>query len=139
MEKMIDFERVKELRKQRSWSQEELASISGLSHRTVQRIESNGACSIESQKALASAFDMPANTLNIDTVNVAVKKAAQKGRRLGMLGAGVGCLSAYAGITYSVINGYMSVGDAGIYYGSVAALCGICCAGVGVISQKINI
>ena len=46
------------LRKQRSWSQDELAGASGLNLRTIQRIERTGVASLQSRKALASAFDL---------------------------------------------------------------------------------
>jgi transcriptional regulator with XRE-family HTH domain len=46
------------LRKQRSWSQEELAVAAGLNLRTVQRIETSGSASLQSRKALAAAFNM---------------------------------------------------------------------------------
>lgn len=58
MEEMIDSELVKKLRSERSWSQEHLSLVSGLSLRTVQRIESRGNCSADSKKAIASAFDI---------------------------------------------------------------------------------
>jgi len=46
------------LRKERGWSQEQLAAISGLSERTIQRIEKDGTCSLDSKMAIASAFDI---------------------------------------------------------------------------------
>jgi transcriptional regulator with XRE-family HTH domain len=36
MEYMINTKLLKQLRKQKNWSQEELATASGLSHRTIQ-------------------------------------------------------------------------------------------------------
>jgi len=47
---------VKQLRSEKSWSQEELAIASGLNLRTVQRIEKEATASLQSKKALASAF-----------------------------------------------------------------------------------
>jgi len=44
-------------RRQRSWSQDELAIASGLNLRTIQRIESEGSASLQSRKALAAALD----------------------------------------------------------------------------------
>ncbi|WP_428606252.1 2TM domain-containing protein [Sedimenticola sp.] len=41
----------------RAWSQDQLAEISGLSTRTIQRLEQGGSASLETLKALASAFD----------------------------------------------------------------------------------
>ena len=52
------------LRKQKSWSQEELATVSGLNLRTIQRIESDGVASLQSRKALASAFDVAVDELD---------------------------------------------------------------------------
>lgn len=50
--------KVRELREKKAWSQEELAAISGVSVRTIQRIESGEVPSKESLKAIASAFDV---------------------------------------------------------------------------------
>ncbi len=60
---MIDIELLKKLRAKKYWSQEELATASGLSHRTIQRVESSGNCSLESSKALAAALDIEAGQL----------------------------------------------------------------------------
>uniref|UniRef100_A0A9E8CR77 Helix-turn-helix domain-containing protein n=1 Tax=Bosea sp. NBC_00436 TaxID=2969620 RepID=A0A9E8CR77_9HYPH len=49
---------IQKLRLQRGWSQEQLAYLSGLSVRTIQRIENGQTPSIESLKSLASAFEM---------------------------------------------------------------------------------
>lgn len=48
---------VKKHRLDRGWSQEQLAQISGLSVRTVQRIEQGQKAGLESLKCLAAAFD----------------------------------------------------------------------------------
>ena len=49
---------IQKLRLQRGWSQEQLAELSGLSVRTVQRIEKGQLASAESLKSLASVFDI---------------------------------------------------------------------------------
>jgi transcriptional regulator with XRE-family HTH domain len=49
---------VQKLRLQRGWSQEQLAELSGLSVRTVQRIERGNAASVESLKALGAVFEI---------------------------------------------------------------------------------
>lgn len=64
MDMKIDAQRVKKLREERSWSQEHLASVAGLSLRTVQRIETEGKASPESKMAIASALDVDVATLN---------------------------------------------------------------------------
>jgi transcriptional regulator with XRE-family HTH domain len=60
----IKVELVLEARKQRSWSQEELAIASGLHLRTIQRIESDASASLQSKKALAAALDLDVHDLD---------------------------------------------------------------------------
>ncbi len=47
---------IQKLRLQRGWSQEQLAELSGLSTRTIQRIERGQGASVDSLKALGAAF-----------------------------------------------------------------------------------
>jgi transcriptional regulator with XRE-family HTH domain len=54
---------IHKLRLQRGWSQEQLAEVSGLSVRTVQRIERGQPGSLESLKALAAVFEIDFNRL----------------------------------------------------------------------------
>jgi transcriptional regulator with XRE-family HTH domain len=55
---------LKQLRLSRHLSQEQLAQMSGLNVRTIQRIESGHAASVESLKCLASVFEVDVSTLN---------------------------------------------------------------------------
>src|SRR6266446_3825235 len=52
------MDRIKELRIKRAWSQEVLAAISGISVRTVQRIEAGHAVALDTLQALANALDI---------------------------------------------------------------------------------
>ncbi|WP_271407891.1 helix-turn-helix domain-containing protein [Pseudomonas sp. Q1-7] len=63
MQPTFDTAKVRQLRQRRFWTQDDLAAISGLSVRTIQRIESTGVCSTESKMALASAFDLTPSDL----------------------------------------------------------------------------
>ncbi|MFG5778507.1 2TM domain-containing protein [Comamonas sp. J-3] len=49
---------VQKLRLQRGWSQQQLADLSGLSVRTIQRIEQGKEATVESWKSLASVFEV---------------------------------------------------------------------------------
>ncbi len=51
-------------RQVRAWSQTQLSVVSGLSLRTVQRIEKSGQASLESAKALASVYDLKISDLH---------------------------------------------------------------------------
>ncbi|WP_462158337.1 helix-turn-helix domain-containing protein [Pseudoalteromonas sp. GB56] len=55
---------LKHLRLSRRLSQEQLAQMSGLNVRTIQRIESGANASMESQKCLAAALNIDIETLN---------------------------------------------------------------------------
>ena len=54
---------VRKLRLQRSWSQEHLSEISGVSVRTIQRIERGQKMSFNTAQSLAAAFEVEANSL----------------------------------------------------------------------------
>lgn len=54
---------VRKLRLQRSWSQEQLSQFSGLSIRTIQRIERGEKAGLESLKSLAAVFEIQVNEL----------------------------------------------------------------------------
>ena len=60
----INVDVVLKARKQKSWSQEELAIASGLNLPTIQRIEGEASASLESKKALASALDLDIHDLD---------------------------------------------------------------------------
>jgi transcriptional regulator with XRE-family HTH domain len=60
---MINRNLILALRKQRSWSQDELAVAAGLNLRTVQRIERSGSASLQSRKALAAALNIDVHEL----------------------------------------------------------------------------
>lgn len=56
---------IRAFREARHWSQEQLAEISRLNVRTIQRVESGEATSFDTRRALAGAFDFE----DIDTLN----------------------------------------------------------------------
>ena len=56
---------IKLFREMRQWSQEQLAAISGLNVRTIQRVEHGLSASLDTRRALARAFEFE----DIDTFN----------------------------------------------------------------------
>ena len=66
-ELMINSTVVKELRKKSGWSQEQLANASGLSLRTIQRVESESKASMETKVCLAATFQISLESLNVNT------------------------------------------------------------------------
>lgn len=61
----IDSNKVKSLRISKGWSQEQLSEFSGLSLRTIQRIENGVTISMDSLNVLAKALDVDHNELVI--------------------------------------------------------------------------
>jgi transcriptional regulator with XRE-family HTH domain len=74
---------LKQLRLSRLLSQEQLAQMSGLSVRTVQRIESGHSPSLESLKCLASVLEVDVSTLNQE--KFMIDKKSGNWRQLPML------------------------------------------------------
>ncbi len=69
---------IQKLRLQRGWSQEQLAEVSGLSVRTVQRLERGQTGSLESLNALAAVFEIDISRLtepDMDTPNADTLRA----------------------------------------------------------------
>ena len=60
----ISVTKIVSFRKSRGWSQEKLAAMSGLSERTIQRVEKDGSGSLDTKMALATAFDVSPAELN---------------------------------------------------------------------------
>lgn len=69
----LNTDRVRAERGKRAWSQGQLAQVSGLGLRTVQRIESSGTASFESATALASVLEIGVGEL-IDSSNEPQRK-----------------------------------------------------------------
>jgi len=65
MDMTIDPRLVRELRAKANWSQEDLAAASGLSLRTIQRVENEGAAALETRRALAAAFAVRPDDLSL--------------------------------------------------------------------------
>lgn len=60
--------KVKILRLQRAWSQDQLAQLSSLSIRTIQRIENGETPSLETLSALASVFNVSVSELSSEVL-----------------------------------------------------------------------
>jgi len=54
----INLRAIKKMRLERHWSQEQLAEMSGLNIRTIQRIENGENAGLESLKSLAAVFEI---------------------------------------------------------------------------------
>ena len=73
-------QRIKDLRTKRAWPQEQLSEVSGVSVRTIQRLEAGGSASFETLRAIGNAFEVdvaellaPAGTATKPTGDAKVK------------------------------------------------------------------
>ncbi len=81
-----------QMRKARAWSQDELATASGLNLRTIQRIEKEATASLQSMKALASAFNVSIRDLEYEESEMIDE----------LLGKEVTIVTSYIGALYAV-------------------------------------
>ena len=98
----FDPTRLTELREAQGWTQEELALASGLSARTVQRLEAGQGGSLDSWKAVAAAFDVDLSALRQPARRPLHSRRdwnqAQLGVTLGCMGGLTGCVFGWAGL-----------------------------------------
>lgn len=62
----IEDDLIRKLRNEKSWSQEELATASGLNIRTVQRVEKNSSASLQTKRSLALALGIEIQELDFE-------------------------------------------------------------------------
>ncbi|KUJ83970.1 helix-turn-helix domain-containing protein [Microbulbifer flavimaris] len=74
---------LKKVRKRRKWTQEQLAELSGLNVRTIQRIESGKKPGLESLKSLASVLEVEISTLEQE-IGV-IDKSSDEWKKLPLL------------------------------------------------------
>ena len=85
----INKSNIIDMRKTQGWSQEDLAAASGLSVRTIQRLESQGTGSLDSAKAVAAAFDVELDVLRKPKLRLAHFHFIWKPILLWLLGVSV--------------------------------------------------
>jgi transcriptional regulator with XRE-family HTH domain len=68
---------IQKLRLQHGWSQEQLAELSGLSVRTIQRLEQGQTASVESLKSIAAVFEINFATLKEPAMDGATGPTSQ--------------------------------------------------------------
>ena len=128
----IDSATVRTLREQRSWSQEHLANASGLSTRTVQRVEADGIGSAETRLALAAALGVSVSQIaSTRRASKPVSLCSRRGRLWGWIGWCIGGVAALAAVALDVSTGGSSMAQAG-------AAIGVVCAGLGISAAVLG-
>ena len=125
----IDAAQVRKLREERSWSQEHLATIAGVSSRTIQRVESEGTASLETRMAIAAAFGVtPVSLLPVEPAAEAspAQQSIFPGKELGVV-------CALGGATLGVIYGLSGGNGSAAQYGILGCWIGMACAVTGIL------
>lgn len=132
----IDGDKVRALRGRKAWSQEHLAAASGLSVRTVQRVESESSGLPESRLALAGALGVSrAELMGAARACAVTIGEFNPGAKWGWIGWGTGFTCSLTGIFFGFLgNGLWP--DALRAVGVVGALAGITAGLIGVLSQQ---
>jgi DNA-binding XRE family transcriptional regulator len=131
----IDAAVVKTIREQKAWSQEQLASVAGISLRTVQRVEAEGVASAETRMALASALGASAQRLfSIDSASRSRSFGSRIGIVCGWLGWSLGGLLSLVGAHGAGLSG----AEAGVTYGAIGLFLGLTGASLGVLGQRLR-
>jgi len=81
MEQSVNSEKIKQLRIGKSWSQEKLSIASGLSLRTIQRVENEGVCSLDSRQAIAATLQVDSSELGADAASSSFKSQNLSGSK----------------------------------------------------------
>jgi len=112
MDMRIDAKRIRAERERRAWSQEHLATVSGLGLRTIQRIEKTGAASFESARSLAAVLEIDVADLRVareeTQADVAATRSRFRIRARPMLGGAAAALTA-AGALFVATRGLADV------------------------------
>ena len=98
---------VKKLREKKGWSQEQLAEFSGLSLRTIQRVEAGNRASMETLKSLAATLEVDMSKLTENVVVIDKESSEWKAEpwfiRIGLFG--VNRRSQFFGLELALIVG----------------------------------
>lgn len=127
----IDSDRVRKLRGDRAWSQEHLASVAGVSLRTVQRVEAEGISSFETTMALASAFGIA--VADLSRRGPSPTRGMPIGQTLGVVFGVAGAVAGMGFGWFGAMSTHVSGLAAGQTYGLMWTLTGLGCAFIGVI------
>ena len=135
----IDGLKVRTLREEKSWSQEHLASASGLSARTIQRVESDCIGSAETRLALAAAFGVAVSALAANSAAVVADSSPPTHSTLGgWAGWCAGGACSIGAIVYQQSMGAMTHERAAFSIGVICGLLGLCAGVMGALKGVVS-
>ena len=135
----LDGAKVRVLREEKSWSQEHLASASGLSARTIQRVESEGIGSAETRLALAAALGVAVAALAANSsVVIADSMPPTHSTIGGWAGWCAGGACSIGAIIYQQSMGAITHEYAAFSIGIICGLLGLCAGVMGALKGVLS-
>lgn len=114
----ISADKLIRLRRDRGWSQEKLAAISGISVRTIQRAERDGSCSLETKLAFATVLEISPGEISPESnANHNAKGVKYKTDWAGAFGLFVLGLVIAAVVLLTGIDGHWELASISIVWG----------------------
>ena len=129
----VDPAIVRKLRESKAWSQDHLADAAGLSVRTIQRVESEGAASAETRMAVASALGVVPADLAPKSSAPRLGRMAKAGIACAIAGVFLGAVAASVGI----FTGPDTWAERGRDFGLLGLFVGISCAALGILASRV--
>ena len=129
---------VRKLRLQRGWSQDQLAQLSGLSIRTIQRIERGQNAGLESLKSLAAVFEIQLTELQQEMTMNSEKTLSEEEQRVIEYVRDIKGFYTHL-IYYIVIIGALFAINYLFYPGYIWAVWAAFGWGIGVISHGLSV
>ena len=135
MDVIVNPDFVRALRQERGWSQEQLAEVAGVSLRTIQRIERDGNCSLDTRNALGTAFDRPGAELETGVDSERDLATIKKQIRHATWGVGIGLGAAALFMILDYAFGSLPAKGLGIGLGLIGLAFGLSMSLLGGISR----
>ena len=112
---LFDSTKLISMRKKFHWSQEDLAAASGISVRTIQRIETGKSGSLSSMKAICAALNVEVSLFIVEPVD----RSWVIGTVIGMAGGIIGCSFAYWSIFNTAQKAQVSLSNYAVMLGFI--------------------
>ena len=128
---------IRELRKQKYWSQDQLAQMSGLSLRTIQRIERDQKAGLESLKALSAVFDIEISELQreaVDAVGIITAEQSDKVKKEAYAESVMGLYKLTAIAIFTLVPAFIFSLNDTVEWGFIGLLAVSWCVIIGVYS-----
>ena len=130
---------IQKLRLQRGWSQEQLADLSGLSVRTIQRLERGQPASVESLKALGAAFEIDFSDLKEPDMNTTMNQSVRADEALAL--AHVRNLKGFYMhlVTYVLVIGFLTIVNLTVYPRNLWVIWSALGWGIGILLHGLRV